>query len=212
MHRHVEVYLDESGDMGFSKGGSEHFIAAALVVRHDDRLVRLERRCRRKFSSSLKGNPEIKFNRSSESVRRFILEGVSRIDSMAVWSGITKSSVSLSRRQDKDTLWTQVAVDAVSEVSRRLHVGSMHIVIDRRHIKKVARKAVDDAIEEAVSKHHAGIFAPSVRTSHLDSSSSPGLRIVDHIAGAVFQSVERGDHTYLRLIEAKISHGGIRQA
>ena len=43
MYRHVDVYLDESGDLGSSPGASEHFIVVALVVFQDERLARLTR-------------------------------------------------------------------------------------------------------------------------------------------------------------------------
>jgi hypothetical protein len=209
LYDHVDVFLDESGDLGFSAGASEHFIVAALATRQEERLARLTRKCRRRFGSCIKGNPEIKFNRCSDQVRRFVLDGVAKTDSVIVWSGIGKSSVSLGRRLDKDAIWRSVAANTLSEVSRRLRVESMHVVVDRRSVKKVARKVLDGDLTEAVLRHHAGVFPPAVRMSHLDSASSAGLRVVDHVAGAVFQSLERGNHTYLEMIESRTAHGGI---
>jgi len=45
--------------------------------------------------------------------------------------------------------------------------------------------------------------------SHIDSAMSAGLQIADHVAGAVFLSLERGDPSYLRQIEGRMSHGGM---
>ena len=211
LYGHVDVYLDESGDLGFSPGGSKHFIVVALVAEESNRLARIVRRCHRKFGSSCRGNPELKFNRSSEPMRRFFLNGVSKTDTWIVWNGIRKSRVDVSLRSDKDAIWRQVASRTVSEVSRRIHARSMHIIIDRRATKKVARKALDDLLWEEVMEHHSGIFPPVVRVSHVDSSMSEGLQAVDNVAGAVFQSVERGNHAYLKMIEARIAYGKIQQ-
>jgi hypothetical protein len=210
LHRHVDVYLDESGDLGFSLGSSKHFIVVALVTQETSRLARIVRRCHRKFGSSCKGNPELKFNRSSEPLRRFFLEGISKTDSWIIWNGIRKSQVDASMRSDKDAIWRHVASRTVSEVSKRIHASSMRIIIDRRSIRKVARKALDDLLLEEVMSHHAGFFPPVVWLSHVDSTASEGLQVADHVAGAVFQSVERDNHAYLKMIEEKIAHGEVQ--
>ena len=210
MYDHVEVYLDESGDLGFSGGGSEHFIVVALVVHRGVRVARITNKCHRRFRYSLTGNPEIKFNRCGEPVRRFVLSAVSATDSQVVWSGVRKSTVGPSLRADKDAIWRQVACRTVSEVSRRLRVRSMDIVVDRRSVRKVVRRAMESALEDAAIRCHAGLFPPQVRVSHLDSASSPGLRVVDHVAGAVFQCLERGDRTYIDIIGERVLCGALR--
>ena len=57
-----------------------------------------------------------------------------------------------------------------------------------------------------VERNYRGFFPPSVTVSHIDSAMSAGLQIADHVAGAAFLSLERGDPSYLRKIEGKISH------
>ncbi len=210
MHRHVEVYIDESGDLGFSRGGTEHFLVAALVVPKGTPLAMATNKCRRRFRSSLKGNPEIKFNRCGAPVRRFMLEATSNIDSAVVWSGVRKSLIPARLRPDKDGIWRRVACLAVSEVSRTIRARSMDVIIDRRSIKKVARRTMESGLKDAVIGRHAGIFPPDVRVSHIDSFSSPGLQLVDHIAGAVFQHLERGDSSYLEIVKERIVRGGLR--
>jgi len=210
MHRHVEVYLDESGDLGLSMGSSAHFIVAALVVRKGAPLAMATNRCRRRFRSVLKGNHELKFNRCSPSIRRFVLEAVSSSDSMTAWSGFRKSPLPSTMRKGKDVIWGQVAGRTVSEVSRRLCVRSMDIVIDRRSAKKADRKAMDASLRLAVALSHPGPFPPEVRVRHVDSTSSPGLQLADHVAGAVFQSLERGDPSYIEIIKDCTVYGKLR--
>ena len=40
---------------------------------------------------------------------------------------------------------------------------------------------------------------------------APLRALGSNVAGAVFQSVERGNHAYLKIIEAKIAYGGVQQ-
>lgn len=60
-----------------------------------------------------------------------------------------------------------------------------------------------------VETHHFGHFPPTVEVSLVDSKRSEGLQVVDYIAGAVFQSVERGKSSYLRIIERRVVHGEV---
>jgi len=205
MHRHVEVYLDESGDLGFSKGSSRHFIVAALVVDGDVNIARIVNKCHRRFGSSLSGNPELKFNRSPDRVRKFILSAVSATGAGIAWSGIRKSNLGESRMIDREAVWRMVAARTVSGASSRISTKSMHIVVDRRSIRKVAMESLDSSIQVAVKRHYMGQFEPELRISHVSSASFPGLQLVDNIAGAVFQRLERGKERYMELIENNIT-------
>lgn len=207
MYGHVEVYIDESGDLGFSRGSTEHFIVAAMAVPKGLPLAMATNKCRRRFKSSLKGNPEVKFNRCGAPVRRFILEAVHDLGPTIVWSGVRKSFIPTRLRSDKDWIWRWVACMAVSEVSRTTSARRMDVVVDRRSVKKVARRTMEGEIEEAILGCHAGVFPPDARVSHVDSFSSAGLQLVDHIAGAVFQHLERGNSSYLEIVKDRVVHG-----
>lgn len=144
-------------------------------------------------------------------MRRYMLEGVSRTECHVIWVALVKSLVDGGTKLDKDAIWRYVALRTLAETSKRVRARSVHVVVDRRSLKKVARKALDKFLREEIIDRHAGYFAPTITVSHLESTSSEGLQLVDHVAGAVFQNLERRDDSYLRIIESKIASGTVER-
>ena len=209
MHRHVEVYLDESGDLGFSPRSSRHFVIVAVATAEPHKLARIVRKAHRRFSLVDGAGPEFKFNRSREPLRRFLLDGIARTDSWITWGCTLKALAKPEHRGDKEALWQSLSARTVAEMSRRTHAAAVHIVVDRRSLTKAVRQSLSERLVWEMKWNHAGHFPPGVTVSHVDSSLSAGLQMADQVAGAVFLNVERGDRSYLSLIEAKIKHGAL---
>ena len=172
-------------------------------------LSRIVRKAYRRYGLKGEDLAEFKFNRSGESVRRLFLEGIARTNSIVDWYGIRKSSLPIGLRSEKDEVWQLVAAKTVSDLVSRVHAKRLHIVIDRRSLKASVRGALTRRLEREGSLCYAGYFPPAVRVTHLDSQHCDGLKVADHVAGAVFQCVERGDDHYLELIRNNVIHGGL---
>ncbi len=209
MHRHVEVYLDESGDLGFSDRSSKHLVIVALATAAPHSLARIVRKAHRKFSLDDGSGAEFKFNRSREPMRRFFLERVAETGSWIVWGCATKSGATQRSLGKSDLVWRYVAARTVSEMSRATRTRSIHLVLDRFSPRPNLNRALAAHLAEEAETHHAGHFPPTVRVSLVESGRSEGLQVADYVAGAVFQSVERGDSSYLRMIQSRVVHGGI---
>jgi hypothetical protein len=116
LYDHVDVYLDESGDLGFSGRSPEHFVIVALATAEPYKLVRIVRKAHRKFSLVDGAGSEFKFNRSRGPLRRFLLDGIVKTDSWLVWGSIAKSRIPPRLRSDKEELWQHVAARTVAEL------------------------------------------------------------------------------------------------
>ena len=209
MHKHVEVYLDESGDLGFSNRSSKHLVIVALATSSPHTLARIVRKAHRKFSLDDGSGSEFKFNRSREPLRRFFLERIAETDSWIVWGSATKSGASRRSLGDGDSLWGYVVSRTVSEMSMATHTKSIHLVVDRLSPRPNVNRSLAIRLANEVETHHSGHFPPTVEVSLVDSKRSEGLQVVDYVAGAVFQSVERGESSYLRMIERRVVHGEV---
>lgn len=203
----VHVFVDESGDLGFSERSSRHFIVVCLATDQPYLLARIVRRAYRRFGLKGEDVAEFKFNRSGESARRIFLEGIARTESMVGWFGVRKSRLPFALRSEADEVWQLAASTAVSDIISGIHSKRFQIVFDRRSLKSSVRGVLAHRLEKEVSLHHAGYFAPAVRVSHLDSQHCDGLKVADHVAGAVFQSVERADDHYLALLKDNVIRG-----
>jgi len=207
LHRRVEVYIDESGDLGFSPSSSEHFVIVALASPEPNELARVLRRVRRRVYAADSKNPEFKFRSSPERVRKAILNGVAGTRTRIVWGGIMKRNTPADLRRDKSSLYLLMCSRALTELTRWTHARSVHIVLDKCSSNRTMRATLGWHLREIASFNHTGYFAPSVVVSHLDSANSSGIQVADIVAGAVYRSLERSDSAYLDLISDNIVHG-----
>ncbi len=209
MHRHVEVFLDESGDLGFSSRSSKHLVVIALATEEPYRLSRIVRRARRKVSMSREAGPEFKFNRSGEQLRRFFLEGICESGSSIVWGAASKSGAVRRSITDKTSFWQYVTVRTVSALAGTVHSRSMRLTIDRLSPRPNVARSLASRLVDEVRIHHVGYFPPSVEVRLIDSRGSEELQVADYVAGAVYQSVERQNPSYLGLLEDSFIHGEV---
>jgi hypothetical protein len=207
MHRHVEVYLDESGDLGFSPRSSRHFVMVAVACREPRKLRRMMWNVQKRKSPRTVTPIEFKFSSSPEAVRRHVLAGIARADVQISWCSAVKSNIPDRLRHDKTSLYLGMCSSALSDLSRAVHARSVHIVVDRMSNSRTIRGRLDDVVVQTLNDHHSGYFAPRIVVSHLDSAGSAGIQVADFVAGAVFQGLERPHTSYLDLISGNVVSG-----
>lgn len=207
MHKHVEVYIDESGDLGFSARSTRYFVVAALALPEPDGMTRVVKRIRRRHFLRFERSMEFKFNRSSESARRLLLDGIASTVPSISWGGIVKENTPKALRDDKNALYGHLCCRTAMELTRNLRSRSIRIVLDRRSGNRSVRRNLEVSLERAVVSRHPGHFPPEVVISHTDSMACGGLQAADFVAGAVFQELERSNPTYLDRIRGSVVHG-----
>ena len=73
----IYIFIDESGDLGL--GGSKYLVLSALIVEDYFPLYRMIKNMRRhKFRKELRKASEIKANRSSDELRRYMLKKLNK--------------------------------------------------------------------------------------------------------------------------------------
>ena len=77
----MKIYIDESGDLGFTKRSSAYFIIAALIVRDSLTIQRCFAKVRRnKLKKKYRELPEFKFNNSGNVIKERILTCIASAD------------------------------------------------------------------------------------------------------------------------------------
>lgn len=211
-HEHVDIYIDEGGDLGFSNPrSSRHLLVSAMAAPalQSSRFSRLTKRAHRRLRQTGKSAVEFKFNSSSERLREYFLEGVAEIDCWIVWGAVEKINAKGSLRASPDRLYNNVCGRVMAEMFGRTNAKTIHVVVDRRSGKRTNRESFDHHIENIMLSNHAGPFPPEVQISHFDSRGSEGLQVNDFVVGAAFQKVERGNESYYDLIKGKVVSGRV---
>ncbi len=210
MHRRVEVFLDESGDLGFSNRSSRHFVVVALASTQPRELSRLLKKVRRRVHPLGMKAAEFRFSSSPDRVRRTLLVGQSKTSSRITWSAIAKADTLPADRGDKRGIYLQLSSTALSELMRRTHDREVRIILDKWSSNRSVRADLGRHLKDVATTCHGGHFAPSVTISYLDSVNSAGIQLADVVAGAVFRSLEHSDNSYLNHVKNMIVHGETR--
>lgn len=190
------VFIDESGDLGLH--GSKYLILAALMVEETKPLNRLVRRTRRRFGKELGGATELKANKSSDEIRRYLLKKANELPGASVFFIVLEKRKLASEylKSDKHRLYNYVA----GKLAGYLPVGGLNVDI------RIDRSKGRQMLEEDFNDYFASkLGQPSkLGIRHSDSQNWAGLQIADFLAWACFQKFEHGNGSFIELI--KIQH------
>jgi len=201
----VDIYVDESGDLGFSWPRSSKYLIVAMLATSDSRqLHRIMKRARSRFRDSRYPGGEFKFNRESDVVRVFFMEALGKADCAITWTAVDKTKPRRRFTRGSD-LYDLACEETLRQMSRVLEAGSIDMIMDCRRSKIRQRRNLEFLMNRVLMSNHPGHFPPELTIRHLDSESCVGLQIHDFVVGSVFQSVERMNERYLRIIEGRVT-------
>jgi len=207
------VFVDESGDLGFSAKASRFFVVAYVslespwVVRKVIKRILKRLHRRGKYTGS-----ELKFSNSSHEVRLTVLRKLREVDWETGLIVLEKGKVKEELRRNLNVLYNYVVVHYVMRnVLFWLRPGErLTICVDRR-LYRSSREAFNDyALRKAkwVWDVELGKSPPltegQIRVIHESSEREQCLQLADYVAGAAFQKFERGREEYYKLIENKV--------
>ena len=204
------VFVDESGDLGFTKHSSRFVTLAAVLTHYPERLERIPHRIRRRrLKKSIKRVGELKFHNSSPAIRKAVLEMLMDLEDSRIASVTAEKAhgVDCQKRQRK-WLYPDMAGQLISEVLRlEPNLRELHLVFDHRPFESSLGSIFDEYIRTMIGDEcrRMGRIAPDVSVSRLDSLNSRGLQVADFVAGAINRRHESGDSSYYDIIHDGIS-------
>lgn len=159
----MKIYIDESGDLGFTERSSPYFVIAALIV-HDPLAIR---RCfakvrRNKLKKKYKELPEFKFNNSGPVIKKRILACIASADVDIAYSVLRKEQVYLHLRSNHQIVYNYLTASLISHIIQRFHDGSrVEITVDKS-LNGIQREAFDQyLVYKTFEKNQANDLARS---------------------------------------------------
>lgn len=200
--RTQSIFIDESGDLG--KHGSAYFTIVALASPSGIRLSRIIKRVReKKLKKKLKELAEIKANNSNESIRRYVLEGISKCDCSVSAIAIPKAKIRDYLFDKQNKLYNYLCGLLFSYIN--LNFDRVEIIIDKKHSNRLLREDFNQYISTRIRQKAAGI---NFSIKHLESHASNELQAVDFVAWAIGRKYSLGDSSYYDIIRPKIKNAG----
>jgi hypothetical protein len=211
--KHLHVFVDESGDLGFSKAATKYFIVAYIECETPQRLrtelKRLLKRLHQKEKYS-KSRNELKFSRMDDYCRRSTLTKIAECDVSLGAVVLEKARVEAKLRKEPPKLynWCVVHNIMLSLLQQIASGNKIQITFD----KSLPMWRINEFNSYAANKasyllYEKGSSLPSnsISLNHVASEKEFCLQAADAVAGAYFQRHEKHNDEYVKIIENKVS-------
>ncbi len=196
--RVITIFIDESGDLGFTDKGSGYFIIALLATSNPEHVQRTIRRVRDTIKSRRKP-AELHWHSSSDLVRSRLLRRLAMLDIELHLLILDKKSVSEYLHEKKDRLYHYLAGLIIDQAS--FSDRDVLIIFDKRSKNRLVREDLSMYILNKIAERDGRVTA---RIRHERSTDERGLQAADMIAGAAFRKYQHGDELLLAIISKRI--------
>lgn len=208
----MHVFVDESGDLGFSKKSTKYFVVAYIECETPARLqIELKRLLKRlhqkgKYSES---RNELKFSRMNEYCRKKVLQKIAECDASLGVVVLEKTRVKPDLRKDPTILynWSVVHNIMLSLIPQITAGNKIQITFDKSLPKWKINKFNSYATDKAkylLNEQGNGFSPESISLDHVASEREFCLQAADAIAGSYFQKYEKQNYEYIKIIEHKV--------
>lgn len=180
------LYIDESGDLGFGKSGSDFFIITCVKIndeKMDFAFKRIAKKVRqRKLSKKFKETPELKFTNSSEIIRNEFLARAVKLD-IEIYSLIIKKEHTKKELQENLPILYNYLISILLEKPLTKVDDGYELTI---YLDKCMSPSQRSNFENYAKTKFFSIFKriPKITLIHDNSASNAGLQTIDFICGA----------------------------
>jgi chorismate mutase len=211
------VYIDESGDLGFSSKSSRFFVVAYLTLDYPFEISKLMKRLLKRMHERkeyARGYSELKYSNSKDIVRRKVLEKLCEHNIKVGFVVLEKAKVKTELRKNSAMLYNFVIVDSIMKniLPKLMPNDKLHIIVDRS-LSRIAADAFNTyAIDKASWlmtvqwRQTEHIKLSNIEVHHENSQKEPCLQAADFLAGACYHKYENNSDCYYKIIENKIEH------
>lgn len=198
------IFLDESGDLGFSEKSSKWFLFTLVVVNDPKILERVMKKARKSLKKKYKhAFSELHAYHCDDITRLRVLKSLAQVDISIVTTVLNKEKVYVDLQNQKNYLYNYTANIILDRLlNSKIIEGDHHIslVVDRKDTKKSLQNNFISYITEAMQEKRNGGFEMSLAASYHEK----GLQAVDFISWSIFRKYERGDFEFYEIIKDKI--------
>jgi len=209
----LNIYIDESGDLGFSAKSTKFFVVAfTLVDTPEGARPSIKKLLRKLHKNKLYTGSKLKFSNSSYLTRITVLEDLLDLRWKAELVILEKHKVSPKLRDKTSVLYNYCIVNTVIKNVMLLMEPHerINIYVDRS-LSKTNREGFNQYVKDKASwvwqvelEKRPPLSPGQIKISHVNSHNDPCIQLADYISGATFQKYERNNPTFYNLIEQRI--------
>ncbi|MDD5601288.1 MAG: DUF3800 domain-containing protein [Actinomycetota bacterium] len=199
----IFIYLDESGDLGFNKGSSKHFVISFLAMNQKTNILLKRKIIKVKRKYNIPKGIEIKGNKSSHRLRMDILKEICSLP-IDIYSITTKKQgINETLRKDTNIFYNYMVNLIVVPYLGKIKANKICLIADKRISKVSKGMRFGDYLKYKIF-YEKNLYHLQLNIEYLDSITSYGLQAVDFVANSIFRNYEQGNKKYIEALEGNI--------
>lgn len=198
------IFLDESGDLGFSKKSSRWFVLTIILTGNHRRLEKCVKIVHRGLRKKFRKVKELHAYKSAEITKKRLLRLLSETDDLKIFCIIlNKKKVYVDLRNQKNYLYNYTANILLDRLHNKKILNSddkIQIIIDQRETNKFLRNNFENYLKDNLIKMGNNYFEIKIKPSYTEKC----LQAADFISWAIFRKYKMNDYEYYEIIKNKI--------
>ncbi|HLC79297.1 MAG TPA: DUF3800 domain-containing protein [archaeon] len=180
------LYIDESGDLGFSSRGSNYFLITCVKI-GDEKInitfKRIPRKVRRElFGRKAQKETELKFSNTSEKTKKSFLAKAAKIEMEVFCLIIKKEHTKNTLRENLPVLYNYLIKVLLEKVLPQINRNRTLMIFLDKSMSSTQR----NNFESYIKTEFFSIFneVPRIEIIHENSMANEGIQVTDFICGA----------------------------
>lgn len=195
----LNIYLDESGDLGFKPRGTNYFTIAFIVTENRYNLKRCVKRTKRKFK--IPPEIEIKGSATRKEIKEDLFKRIGKLQVEIHSITVKKKNVKRRLRQDTNILYNyMVGLSLVERILEAKKGETVTIVVDRRIISITSGFNFNEYIRYKVW-YDGNRQDIELNICHVDSHKAFSIQAIDVICNSVFRKYQRKDSSLIGILQ-----------
>ena len=195
------VYLDESGDLGFSEGGSRYFTIAFTVMEDPVPFRRCVKKV--KIKHDIPRDVELKGNSTKLSIKEELLGRLAGLEIEVHAITVKKANVQPKLRRDTNILYNyMVGLFLVERILIEKPGVKVCVNLDRRELS-VPSLQIEEYLKSKVWLEGR---RPDIdlEINHLDSHESYAIQGIDIICNSIFRKYNWNNYKLFNIIQGRV--------
>ncbi len=198
------IFLDESGDLGFSEESSHWLILTVLFSNNHRRIEKCVKKVHKGLKKKYKKIGELHAYHADAITKKRILKLLAGVEDLKVLCIIlNKKKVYTDLQNQKKYLYNYTAnilLDRLHNKNIFNNSDKIVICIDQRETNKFLKKNFQDYLKNNLLKRGNKNFEIKIKPSQTEKC----LQAADFISWAIFRKYEKGDYEYYEIIKNKV--------
>ncbi len=198
------IFLDESGDLGFSRTSSKWFLFTILLTDNHRKVEKVIKKIRKSLTKKFKLKELHAYN-SDTATRHRMLKMLAELEDIKVMCIIlNKEKVYTDLQNQKSHLYNYTANILLDRLHNQNLIQTdepISLYIDQKDTNRFLRENFENYLmQNLVDRGNNGRIEINIRPSHTEKC----LQAVDFVSWAIFRKYESGDAEYYDDIKEKI--------